>query len=154
VVVSGLAKGIDTAAHRAAIDAGGSTVGVIGTPMDQAYPPENAELQKLIGERYLLISQFPMGRSTQRFNFPRRNRTMALISHATVIVEAGETSGSLSQGWEAIRLNRPLFLMSSVVESGLKWPEEMLPYGAHVLRETEELMELLPASGRLAAAAF
>jgi DNA processing protein len=95
-------------------------------------------------EDHLAISQFPVGHPTLRTNFPRRNRTMALITDATVIVEAGETSGSLSQGWEALRLGRPLFIMKSVAESGLKWPAEMRRYGADVLADPDDLLDVLP----------
>jgi DNA processing protein len=148
VIVSGLAKGIDTAAHRAAIEAGGRTIAVLGTPLDQSYPRENAELQRLIMHQHLAVSQFPSGYPSGRTNFPRRNRTMALLTDATVIVEAGEGSGSLSQGWEALRLGRRLFIMRSVVENkDLKWPAEMLKYGAEVLTKTDELLESIPETG-------
>jgi DNA processing protein len=148
VVVSGLAKGIDTAAHRSAIEAGGKTVAVIGTPLDQSYPRENAELQRLIMEKHLAVSQFPSGHPSGRTNFPRRNRTMALLTDATVIVEAGDGSGSLSQGWEAIRLGRRLFIMRSAVENkNLEWAAEMLKYGAEVLTKTDELLEAIPETG-------
>ncbi len=74
-----------------------------------------------------------------------RNRTIALVSDASVIVEAGEGSGSLSQGWEALRLGRPLFLMASILDqSSLSWPRTMIEYGAMVLRESEELFAQLP----------
>lgn len=146
-VVSGLALGVDTIAHRTAIDAGGSTIAVLGTPLDVCQPPRNADLQDEIGRDHLLVSQFPSGHPIQRGNFPRRNRTMALISHASVIVEAGESSGTLSQGWEALRLGRPLFLLKSVVDdAGLKWPSEMVQYGAFVLAHFEALLEVLPAA--------
>jgi DNA processing protein len=136
VVVSGLAKGIDAAAHLGAIEAGGRTIAVIGTPLDKCYPKENADLQARIMREHLCVSQFPIGYPIQPKNFPIRNRTMALISDATVIIEAGESSGSLSQGWEALRLGRGLFIMKSVAEnSALKWPKEMLSYGARVLGE-------------------
>jgi DNA processing protein len=70
---------------------------------------------------------------------------MALVSHASVIVEAGETSGSLSQGWEMLRLGRLLFLMKSVVDNPeLKWPRKMMEYGAQVLEQTDQLLEQLP----------
>ena len=147
-IVSGLARGIDGAAHRSAIENGGRTIAVIGTPLDRAYPPEHAELQWLIAREHLLVSQFPVGHPVSRSNFPRRNRTMALLSHATVIVEAGETSGTLSQGWEALRLGRPLFIMRSVAEDQrLKWPRKMLDYGGLVLSEAEEVRESLPPPG-------
>lgn len=136
IVVSGLAMGIDTAAHTGAISANGHTVAVIGTPLNKAYPKENAELQNLIQQDHLCISQFAIGYPTQRENFPMRNRTMALISDATVIIEAGETSGSISQGWEALRLGRGLFISKSLVENdSLKWPKEMIGYGAEVLSD-------------------
>lgn len=144
-VVSGLAEGIDTAAHRSAIQHGGRTIAVLGTALDQSYPKSNATLQLEIGRDHVLVSQFPMGQPTQKLNFVLRNRTMALIANASVIVEAGDGSGTLSQGWEALRLGRPLFLLKSVVENAeLTWPTEMLDYGACVLAEPEDLFELLP----------
>ena len=148
VVVSGLAEGIDTAAHTAAIKHGGRTIAVLGTPLDQVYPRQNAALQEEIMRDHLAVSQYPVGYPVQRKNFPLRNRTMALISDATVIIEAGNTSGSLSQGWEALRLGRSLFLAKSVTQDpSLKWPAEMIHYGAEVLSDQtiEELFDSLPA---------
>ncbi len=148
VVVSGLAYGIDRAAHEAAIEAGGSTIAVLGTPLDKHYPEENADLQDRIGREYLLVSQFEFDKPVQPKNFPIRNRTMALLTDATVIVEAGEKSGTLHQGWEALRLGRVLFLMESVAEDPkLSWPAEMMRYGAQVLsRDNLALViENLPA---------
>ena len=90
----------------------------------------------------LVVSQFPPGYPSQKKNFPMRNRTMALITDATVIVEAGEKSGTLHQGWEALRLGRLLFLLESVAKDDrLSWPAEMIRYGAQVLsRENLELV--------------
>jgi DNA processing protein len=134
VVVSGLADGIDAAAHHAAIDAGGRSIGVIGTPLDRCYPKSNTELQQLMMREHAVLSQFPSGYPSMPKNFPIRNATMALIVNASVIVEAGDTSGALSQGWETLRLGRMLFIMESVVNNqSLKWPKEMLGYGAQVL---------------------
>lgn len=145
VVVSGLAKGIDTAAHTGALEAGGRTIAVLGTPLDQVYPAENRALQELLMREHLVISQWAPGSPVRPANFPRRNRVMALLANATVIVEAGDTSGSLSQGWEALRLGRPLFIIQSVVQDvGLRWPREMLSYGAQVLAETEDVLDVLP----------
>lgn len=145
-VVSGLAAGIDTVAHLSAIEAGGRTIAVIGTGLDRAYPAENAELQTRIAAEQLLVSQFPPGMPIQRKNFPQRNRTMALIADVSVIIEASDTSGTLSEGWEALRLGRPLFLLKSLAESkDLAWVTEMRRYGAMVLSELEELLEVLPA---------
>jgi DNA processing protein len=85
---------------------------------------------------YLCLSQFPMGAPIQRKNFPLRNRTMALISDATVIIEASDTSGSLSQGWEALRLGRGLLMTQSVANNpGLTWPAKMRHYGAQILSD-------------------
>ena len=145
-VVSGLALGVDAAAHGAAIEAGGRTIAVLGAPLDEDYPRQNRELRERIGREHLLVSQFPPGYPIRRGNFPQRNRTMALISDATVIVEAGETSGSLSQGWEALRLGRPLFIMRSLIDdASLDWPHEMIEYGAYALAEPEDLLEVLPS---------
>jgi len=152
VVVSGLAEGIDTAAHRAAIDSGGRTIGVIGTPLSRSYPAVNRELQAGIAREQLLVSEFPEGRPVQRQNFILRNRTMALISHASVIIEAGETSGSLSQGREALRLGRPLFLARAVADrTDLDWPTAMIRLGARVLAVPEDLFAEIPPE-RFAAA--
>lgn len=134
IVVSGLALGIDAAAHTAAIEAGGKTIAVLGTPLDVFYPRDNEELQTLIMKSHLAVSQFGIGAKTHPSSFPQRNRTMALLTDATVIVEAGEKSGTLHQGWEALRLGRLLFLMESVATNSLlSWPKEMIAYGAQVL---------------------
>ena len=89
VIVSGLAEGIDTAAHTAAIEAGGRTIAVIGTPLDRYYPPENRTLQDMIAREHLVVSQFAQGARVTGKNYLARNRTMALLSHASVIVECG-----------------------------------------------------------------
>jgi DNA processing protein len=145
VIVSGLAMGIDTAAHEETLERGGRTIAVLGTPLDEAHPASNAPLQRRLMEEHLVVTQFPAGHPTLRSNFPRRNRTMALLCHASVIVEAGESSGTLSQGWEALRLNRPLFILRSVFESSeLTWPEEMRQYGAQVLEDVDQILQTLP----------
>jgi DNA processing protein len=142
VVVSGLAVGIDTVAHRTAIKLGGKTIAVIGTAIDKCYPAENRALQNTIAEHHLLVSEWGPGHPTDKGHFVRRNRLMALICDGSVIVEASDSSGTLSQGWEMIRLGRPLFILRSVAENpALKWPKEMLAYGAIVLGETEEFVE-------------
>lgn len=156
VIVSGLAEGIDTAAHLAAMESGGRTIAVLGTPLDKPYPASNRDLFERIARDHLVVSQFPPGSSVQPKNFPIRNRTMALIAHATIIVEAGEKSGTLHQAWEALRLGRPLFLLESIAKNrDLKWPVEVQQHGAQVLSDStfEDLLEQLPAghSGRAVA---
>lgn len=148
IVVSGLARGIDTIAHRTAIESGGKTIAVLGGPLSAKLPSDAAELLKEISRSHLAISQFPHGAPSKRENFPQRNRTMALISDATVIVEAGESSGTRHQGWEALRLGRLVFIMESVAnDPNLKWPREMIEYGAQVLsRESmPEALASIPA---------
>ena len=146
-VVSGLAEGIDTAAHTAAINAGGRTIAVLGTPLSKAYPAKNRSLLDEIKTNHLAISQYPEGHGYHKSNFPNRNRTMALISDATVIVEASEKSGTRHQGWEALRLGRLVFIMQNVAEDkSLSWPTQMIEYGAQVLeRKTlDESIDLIP----------
>ncbi len=150
VVVSGLAKGIDAVGHQTAIRNGGKTIAVIGTPLDKTYPKENAGLQEEIMKNHLVISQFPIGHKTRPQSFVSRNRTMALISDASVIVEAGETSGSLYQGWETLRLGRPLFICKSVINNPrLEWPEKMIEYGAIALDEPADILESLPSNVKM-----
>jgi DNA processing protein len=150
-VVSGLAEGIDTAAHSATIEAGGRTIAVLGTPLDRAYPQQNRALQVRIAREHLLISQFAIGSTVRPSHFPVRNRTMALLSDATVIVEAGEKSGSLHQGWEALRLGRPLFILESqLLDPSLSWPGEFARYGAKALSNDDlgTLLDFLPEKAR------
>lgn len=154
VVVSGLALGVDTIAHTKAIEFGGRTIAVLGTPLEQTATAANAELQRLMGTKHLLVSEFAPASAVTKGNFPRRNRTMALLSDASVIVEAGATSGTQSQGWEALRLGRPLFLLRSLVDSGLAWPREMLDHGAYVLNNMADLLGMLPAGDLREAVAF
>ena len=146
VIVSGLAEGIDAVAHETAIAMKGKTIAVIGTPLNKVYPRKNFELQQEIMKNHLVVSQFPIGYPTTPKDFVLRDRTMALISDATVIVEAGDTSGSLHQGWETLRLGRPLFIWESVVKNTqLDWPKKMLEYGALELSNSVDVLEVLPS---------
>jgi DNA processing protein len=143
VIVSGLAKGVDTAAQREAIDCGGRTIAVIGTPMNKAYPAENARLQEEIYSSHLLLSPFGEGESVFKGNFPKRNRVMAAISDATVIIEASDTSGTLHQAAECQRLGRWLFIAKSVVDDpSLAWPERFIGQkNVAVLESTSDVTE-------------
>lgn len=101
-------------------------------------------------QSHIAISQFPLRQPTQRKNFVLRNRTMALICNTSIIVEAGDTSGSLHQGWEALRLGRSLFIRKSLVnDSRLSWPKKMLDYGAMILSDPEEVLEVLPSAKKI-----
>lgn len=157
VIVSGLAEGIDTAAHEETLAAGGRTIAVLGTPLDSPYPLSNRALFERIAADQLAVSQFAPGTTIRPKNFPIRNRTMALLSHATVIVEAAEKSGTLHQAWEALRLGRPLFILESIAKNpDLSWPTEVQRYGAQVLSDStiEDLIDQLPMGRYEEAVAF
>ena len=145
VVVSGLAKGVDTEALTSAIGSSSRVIGVIGTPIDKAYPAENKRLQEEIYANHLLISQFKPGSRVFPSHFPLRNRLMALLTDASVIVEAGETSGTLHQASECVRLGRWLFIARSVVENpNLSWPKTFIAYEkCRVLTETADILGTL-----------
>jgi DNA processing protein len=146
-IVSGLAEGIDTAAHETTIEAGGKTIAVLGTPLNKTFPRKNFKLQQEIMHHHLAISQFQIGHHTVPKDFVVRNRTMALISDATIIIEALDTSGSLHQGWEALRLGRSLFIWKSILNNPrLNWPKKMLQYGAIELSDPAHIFESLPSS--------
>lgn len=149
-VVSGLARGIDTAALTSAIAKGGQVIAVIGTAICDHYPTENASLQDDIGRRYLLISQVPIVRSSRqrpnqnRLFFPERNVTMSALTEATIIVEAGETSGTLTQARAAIQQGRKLFILNSCFQDPrLTWPQRYAAQGAIRVREYEDIRKHL-----------
>ena len=149
-VVSGLAAGIDSAAHRAALEVGGQTIAVVGTPLGQVYPTQNRKLQEHIAAEHLLISQVPVlryskqGYQHNRFFFPERNITMSALTEATVIVEAGETSGTLTQAMAALHQGRKLFILNSCFQqTNLIWPSYYEKRGAIRVREPEDILEAL-----------
>jgi DNA processing protein len=145
VVVSGLARGVDTEALTAAMSAGGSVVAVIGTPVDRAYPNENASIQEQIAKNHLLISQYAPGSRTFVSHFPERNRLMAAVSDATVIIEAGDTSGTLHQAAECVRLGRWLFIAKNVMEDpALEWPAKLRDYAnVRTLTDSRDVLGVL-----------
>ena len=148
-VMSGLATGIDTEAHQAAIEAGGRTISVIGTALNEVYPKENAELQRQIAKEFLLVTQVPFYQySMQDYRrnrgfFPERNKTMSALSQATIIVEASETSGTLIQARAALQQGRKLFILKSCFDRGLEWPERFLKRGAVKIEDGSEILEQL-----------
>lgn len=150
VVVSGLARGIDTDALIAALECGGRVVAVIGTPLDRAYPAENQRLQERIYREHLLVSQFEPGHRLHHTNFPVRNRLMAALSDATAIIEAGEQSGTLHQATECVRLGRWLFIARSIVDDdNLTWPARFLGKPrVRILSSTSEILDAIGESDR------
>ena len=108
-VVSGLARGIDTIAHKTAVQTGGRTLAVLGSGLDVIYPGENRRLAEDIFQKGTLISEFPLGTQPDRGNFPRRNRIISGLSHATVVAEAGNRSGVILTALNAVDQNRDVF---------------------------------------------
>lgn len=149
-VVSGLARGIDTAAHTETIRCGGRTIAVIGTPLFENYPRENTALQAEIARDHLLISQVPFLRyRAQPFKantlfFPERNVTMSALTKATVIVEAGNTSGTLVQARAALSQGRKLFILEPCFRNpALTWPAKFEAVGAIRVQNVTQILEAL-----------
>lgn len=147
-IVSGLALGVDTAALATAIASKGKVIGVIGTPIDQYYPKENKGLQDQIAEKHLLISQVPFYRyekepfKNKRLYFPQRNETMSALSSATIIVEASDTSGTLTQARAALSQGRKLFILNSCFENkNISWPHHFEEKGAIRVRSLMDIFD-------------
>lgn len=150
-VMSGLAAGIDTAAHTAALRAGGRTVAVLGTGLGRCYPPQNSGLQRLIANQCAVVSQFWPDSQPSRRSFPMRNAVMSGLALGTVVVEASHTSGARAQARRALEHGRPVFLPEPLLEQ--EWAREYarLP-GTHVVQDWVEIttvIERLNAPGAL-----
>ncbi|MCW5588637.1 MAG: DNA-processing protein DprA [Legionellales bacterium] len=152
-IYAGLAAGIDTVAHSTAIEMKGKTIAVIGTPLWLRYPKENAKLQEEISRHHLLISQVPIvsyeSKSIPftRLFFPERNKTMAALSEATIIVEAGQTSGTLIQAKAALKQGRKVFILNNNFENpALSWPQKLEADGAIRVYDVDDILQGL-ASG-------
>lgn len=149
-VVSGLAKGIDTAALTSAIEAKGRVAAVIGTPLGVYYPKENKLLQDNIASEHLLISQVPVIRYSRqavpqnRLFFPERNATMSALTEGTIIVEAGDTSGTLTQARAALHQGRKLFILELCFNNpNITWPAKFAAEGAIRVRNPEDIWSAL-----------
>jgi len=151
-VVSGLAAGIDTAAHTGALARGGRTVAVIGTGLARSYPPQNEALQRRIASECAVVSQFWPDAPPSRRSFPMRNAVMSGITLATVVIEASDTSGARIQARLARAQGRPVFLLASLVERQ-QWARGYAARpGTHVVRSPGEIttvVERLTSSGSL-----
>lgn len=144
VIISGLAKGIDVSAHEAALNNGFNTIAVIGTSLNQYYPPENKEVQNRIEEMGLVVSQFSPVTQTQRWNFPLRNGVMSGLSLATIIMEAGETSGALIQADYALKQKRKVLIpKSALMNTRITWPAKYVKKGAEVFESSVDVLRLL-----------
>lgn len=146
VVTSGLARGIDSAAHRGALKGGGQTVGVLGCGIDVVYPPENAELFEQVAASGAIVSELPFGTSPDTGNFPRRNRIISGVSAGVLVVEAGTKSGALITAKYAAEQGRPVFAMPGPVTSAVsRGTHQLLREGAALVEDALDIVrEITP----------
>ena len=148
-IVSGLARGIDSAAHRGALQAGGKTIAVLGSGIDVVYPAENKKLFADIAEKGLLLSEFPLGAFPAPQNFPIRNRIIAGLSLGVVVVEAAQYSGSLITARLAMEQNREVFGVPGSLTNKYSWgPHVLIKQGAKLVQDWQDVVEELPAEVR------
>jgi len=143
-VVSGLARGVDAIAHQAALEAGGRTLAVLGSGLDRIYPPEHRRLAEAISQRGAVMSDYPLGTAPEAGNFPPRNRIIAGLSMAVVIVEAGEGSGALITADFAAEQGREVFAVpGSVYQRTSRGTNQLIRSGARPLVALEDVLEAL-----------
>jgi DNA processing protein len=143
-IVSGLARGIDTAAHQAVLDCGGRTLAVLGCGLDIVYPHENRELYRLIPQHGALISEFPLGAAPEARHFPIRNRIISGLSRGVVVVEAGTQSGTNITANNALEQGREVFAVPGPIDSpGSIGPHRWIQQGAKLVREAADILEEL-----------
>ena len=145
-IASGMARGIDTAAHRAALDANGDTVAILGCGVDVVYPAENRKLASEIAEKGLLVSEFPMGAPAYPQNFPIRNRIISGVSVGVMVVEGAQYSGSAITAKMALEHQREVFAVPGSIMSKMSWgPNLLIKQGAKLVQEWNDvLVELSP----------
>jgi DNA processing protein len=145
-IVSGLAQGIDSAAHRGGLAAAGSTIAVLGTGIDRIYPPQNRELAQEIAARGLLLSELPLSTPSLRQNFPRRNRLISGLSRGCLVVEAALASGSLITARAAVEQGREVFAVPGSIHSPLaRGCHALIKSGAKLVETAEDVLAELPA---------
>ncbi|MCK4843683.1 MAG: DNA-processing protein DprA, partial [Dehalococcoidia bacterium] len=143
-IVSGLARGIDSVAHRAALDAGGRTVAVFASGLDIIYPGENAKLAQAITERGALLSEHPLGVKPRPESFPLRNRIMSGLSLGVLVVEAGERSGALITAHQAVEQDRDVFAIpGSILSPASQGTNHLIQEGAKLVRSSEDILQEL-----------
>lgn len=141
-VVSGLARGIDTVAHSAALKAGGRTIAVIGSAIDKLYPPENAELAEKIAGQGALISEYPLGRPPDRQTFPYRNRIVAGMSMGIVVVEAGEKSGAVITANTALEQGRHVYAVPGRIDTATaRGCHALIKQGAKLIETIDDIVD-------------
>ncbi|MEI6808432.1 MAG: DNA-processing protein DprA [bacterium] len=140
-VSSGLALGVDTAAHKGALKAGGRTIGVVGCGIDIVYPPENKELADDISASGAVVSEFPLGRQPDRTTFAIRNRVVSGMSMGIIVVEAGTTSGALITARQALEQGRSVFAVPGRIDSpASRGTHELLRGGARLVEDIEDVL--------------
>ena len=145
-IVSGLARGVDAVAHRAALDAGGRTIAVLGSGLDRVYPPEHSALAAEIAMHGAVVSEFPLGTKPDAPNFPIRNRVISALSLGTLVVEAGDTSGALITAARALEQNREVFAVpGSIFAPRSAGTNNLIRRGeAKLVGRVEDILEELP----------
>ncbi len=152
-VVSGMARGIDAAAHRGALAAGGATVAVLGTGVDQPYPSENRKLYDELAQDGLVVSEFPLGTTPFPQNFPLRNRIISGMSYGVVVIEGAQYSGSLITARLALEQGREVMATPGNITSRHSWgPNLLIKDGAKLIQEAADILEELPMPAREALA--
>jgi DNA processing protein len=150
-IVSGMARGIDTAAHRSALAVGGDTIAVFGCGVDLVYPAENRKLATEIAERGLLLSEYPMGSPAYPQNFPTRNRIISGMSLGVLVVEGAQYSGSAITAKMALEQQREVFAVPGNITSKMSWgPNLLIKQGAKLVQEWNDVIVELPAETRRA----
>ncbi len=143
-VVSGLARGIDTVAHQAALDAGGRSLAIFACGLDSVYPSENAALARRVMQQGALISEYPLGTRPRADNFPRRNRIMSGLSLGVLVVEADETSGAMITARFALEQNREVFAIpGSILSPASRGTNHLIQEGAKLVRDYTDILEEL-----------
>jgi DNA processing protein len=151
VVVSGLARGIDTAAHRGCLKGGGRTLAVLGSGLDKLYPPESEELAEAIAGQGAVISEYPIGREPDRTTFPYRNRVVSGLCMGLLVVEAGAKSGALHTADSALEQGRSVFAVPGRIDSAAsRGTHRLLQNGARLVTDVKDIVEefetLIPMS--------
>src|SRR6185437_1608362 len=152
VILSGMARGVDTAAHKGALDAGGKTVAVWGTGIDVVYPKENKKLaERIVEQGGAIVSEYAMGTFPAPQNFPIRNRILSGMSVGVLVVEAGEYSGTRITARCAMEQNRDVYAVPGNVTNKNAWgPNTLIKQGAKLVGTWEDIWEELPPDVRLA----
>jgi DNA processing protein len=143
-IVSGLAKGIDSVAHRSALEAGGRSIAVFACGLDMVYPSENTDLARRVMQQGALVSEYPLGTRPKPDNFPRRNRIMSGISLGVLVIEAGETSGALITANMALEQNREVLAVpGSILSPASRGTNHLIQEGAKLVRSYRDILEEL-----------